>query len=77
MYHIKNSLDEECFKILDIDSYRKLKRELRELEPQRKAFVKNVKEEINILLSKNSLQNFEVDYRVKSIYSIHKKLLKK
>jgi len=77
LYHIKNSLDEECFKILDIDSYRKLKRELRELEPQRKAFVKNVKEEINILLSKNSLQNFEVDYRVKSIYSIHKKLLKK
>ncbi|MDD3144945.1 MAG: RelA/SpoT family protein [Candidatus Gracilibacteria bacterium] len=77
LYHMKNSLDEECFKILDIDSYRKLKRELKELEPQRKAFVKNVKEEITILLSENGLQNFEVDYRVKSIYSIHKKLLKK
>lgn len=77
LYHMKNSLDEECFKILDIDSYRKLKRELKELEPQRKAFVKNVKEEITVLLSENGLQNFEVDYRVKSIYSIHKKLLKK
>ena len=77
LYHIKNSLDEECFKILDAESYRKLKRELKALEPQRKAFVKNVKEEIDILLKNNGLQNYEIDYRVKSIYSIHKKLLKK
>ncbi|MDD2907484.1 MAG: RelA/SpoT family protein [Candidatus Gracilibacteria bacterium] len=77
LYHIKNSLDEECFKILNPTEYKKLKKELKDLEPQRKAFVKNVKEEITILLNKNGLKNFEVDYRVKSIYSIHKKLLKK
>ena len=41
------------------------------------SFVKNVKEEIDILLKNNWLQNYEIDYRVKSIYSIHKKLLKK
>jgi len=77
LYHFKNSLDEECFKILDPDSYRKLKKELKALEPQRKAFVKNVKEEIDTLLKNAWLKNYEIDYRIKSIYSIHKKLLKK
>ncbi|MDD3646313.1 MAG: RelA/SpoT family protein [Candidatus Gracilibacteria bacterium] len=77
LYHFKNSLDEECFKILDPDSYKKLKKELRELEPQRKVFVRIVKEEIDNLLKTNGIQNYEIDYRVKSIYSIHKKLIKK
>lgn len=76
LYNLKNSLEEECFKILDPKRYKELKKELRDLEPQRKAFVKNVKKEIVDLL-KWELTWFQVDYRVKSIYSIHKKLLKK
>ena len=76
LYHLKNSLDEECFKILDSKSYKKLIKELKILEPQRTTFVKNVKEEINNLLNWEVV-NFEVDYRIKSIYSIHKKLIKK
>lgn len=76
LYKLKNSLDEECFKILDQKDYRNLKKELRNLEPQRRAFVKNVKKEIEELL-KWEVNNFKVDYRVKSIYSIHKKIQKK
>lgn len=76
LYHIKNSLDEECFKILDPESYKKLKKQLKDLEAQTKIFVGNVKEEIDILL-KDKIENYEIDFRVKSIYSIHKKLVKK
>ncbi len=76
LYHFKNDLDEECFKILDPKSYKKLKKELRDLETQRNAFIQNVKIELNDLL-KWQVDNYEIDYRVKSIYSIHKKLIKK
>ncbi len=76
LYHFKNDLDEECFKILDPKSYKKLRRQLKDLETQRNAFIQNVKVELNDLL-KDQISNYEIDYRVKSIYSIHKKLIKK
>lgn len=76
LYHLKNSLDEECFKILDPDNHKKIVKELKDLEKQRLAFVQNVKEEIINLLDWEII-NFKIDYRIKSLYSIHKKLLKK
>lgn len=76
LYHFKNSLDEECFKILELEKYRKLKKELEDLRPQIEAFENNAKEQIEKLLDWNIL-DFEVDLRVKSIYSIHKKIWKK
>ena len=76
LYHLKNSLDEECFKILEYDKYKKLKKELKDLEPEIKLFTKNVKKEIDELF-KWKIANYDIDFRVKSIYSIHKKLLKK
>jgi len=42
LFAIKNSLEEECFKILEPESYKELKRQLREIEPQRRIFMKNV-----------------------------------
>jgi GTP pyrophosphokinase len=50
LYHFKNDLDEECFKILDPKSYKRLRRELKDLETQRNAFIQNVKIELNDLL---------------------------
>ena len=76
LFAIKNSLEEECFKILEPESYKELKRQLREIEPQRRAFMKNVESEIDKIL-KWKVENYEIDYRVKSIYSIHRKLVKK
>jgi len=76
LYHMKNSLDEECFKILEPKAYRKLRKELRDLKDSKKAFVDNIKKEIHKLLE-GKVEHYEVDYRVKSIYSIYKKLKKK
>ncbi|PZM81979.1 (p)ppGpp synthetase [Candidatus Gracilibacteria bacterium] len=76
LFAFKNSLEEECFKILEPESYREIKRQLREIEPQRKTFMKNVEHEIDRVL-KGKVENYEIDYRVKSVFSIHKKLLKK
>lgn len=76
LYSLKNELDKECFKILDPINYRKLNRELRELNPEIKLFTSNAKKEIEKLFAWN-ITNYEIDFRVKSIYSIHKKLSKK
>lgn len=76
LFHFKNLLEEECFKILDINWYRKLKKELTSLSKNRKYFEQNAKKEIENILWDN-VENYEVDFRVKSIYSIHNKLIKK
>lgn len=76
LYSFKDALNEECFKILDPESYRRIKKEMEELRPQREAFVKNVKKEIAELLNWE-IDHYEIDYRVKSLYSIYRKLLKK
>jgi GTP diphosphokinase / guanosine-3',5'-bis(diphosphate) 3'-diphosphatase len=76
LYHIKNALDEECLKILKPKEYRVLKKELRELEDNKVVFLDNIKKEIYNLLW-DEVNNYEVDYRVKSIYSIYNKLQKK
>jgi (p)ppGpp synthase/HD superfamily hydrolase len=47
---MKNSLDEECLKILEPKEYRRLRKQLRELRENKKAFVDNIKNEINKLL---------------------------
>ena len=76
LYFMKNELEEESFKILNYDDYRRLKRELRELSWNMVFFIKNAEKEIEWLL-KWEVNNFEIDYRIKSIYSIYKKMKKK
>jgi GTP pyrophosphokinase len=49
LYNFKSSLDEECFKILEYHNYKKLKKELKELEPTIEAFTNNAKKEITKL----------------------------
>ena len=76
LYQMKNSLDEECFKILEYDNYRKLKDELKALEGDIRIFTNSVIKDIDkIFIWK--IENYEIDFRVKSIYSIYKKLKKK
>ena len=76
LYHLKNALDEECFKILEPENYKTLFKELKSLEPEIILFTKNAKKEIEKLFIWH-VENYEIDFRVKSIYSIHKKLIKK
>lgn len=76
LYNLKNALDEECFKILEPKDHRNISKQLKSLEISRDAFMKNAKTEIIKIIWKD-IKNFEIDYRVKSIYSIFKKLQKK
>jgi len=73
LWYFKNSLDEECFKILEPKDYKNIKKQLLELRESRISFKKNVKNVVNELL-KWSWVNYEIDFRVKSIYSIYKKM---
>ncbi len=76
LFNLKISLDQECFKILEYKKYKSLKKELKELKPFISAFTKDAKKKINILL-RWKIHNYKIDFRVKSIYSIHKKIQKK
>ena len=76
LYQFKNSLDKECFKILEPEAFKTLKKELKTLEWDIRDFTNNVIKEIDELF-KWHISNYEIDFRVKSIYSIHKKLRKK
>lgn len=76
LHKIKDALNEECFKILDSNTYNILKKEIDDLRPQRETFIKTAKEEIINILNWE-ISDYDIDYRVKSIYSIYKKLLKK
>lgn len=76
LYHIKNALDEECFKVLDLENYENIKAQLLEIRDSKVAFVDNVKKEIDHLLEGTGV-HYEIDYRVKSIYSIYRKMQKK
>jgi (p)ppGpp synthase/HD superfamily hydrolase len=77
LYKIKNFLEEHIFKILEPEEYERIKHELEELSDSIKIFQKFAKKEVEKLLVENNIKNFEIDYRVKSIYSIYKKLQKK
>jgi GTP diphosphokinase / guanosine-3',5'-bis(diphosphate) 3'-diphosphatase len=76
LYSLKIALNWECLKILEPEEYKKIKKELEELEDNKKIFVKNIKEEVDSLL-KWKINNYEIDFRVKSIYSIYRKLKRK
>ncbi len=77
LFGIKNILEEECFKILHKKEYSKLKKELIELKKWSKEFLKDAEKDIRELLIKEWVKNYKIDYRIKSTYSIYKKILKK
>jgi len=77
LYEFKNALEEECFKILEPEDYKKIKRELKELKPSMDSFLENAEAEIRKLLDNWWIKNYEIDYRIKSVYSIYKKMQKK
>lgn len=76
LHKFKNMLDEECFKILFPQEYKKIKKELHESRETMNSFKKNAKLEMDTILQNTDIQ-YQVDFRVKSIYSIYKKLKRK
>jgi len=77
LYSLKNSLEEECFKILNIKEYRKIKEDLSELSKSSMFFIKHAEEEIEKLLKSAGISDYNIDFRIKSIYSIYNKMNRK
>lgn len=77
LFNLKNALEEECFKILDYDNYKKIKNELNLLKESIDTFSKDAVKEIKEALDEWGIDIYSVDYRVKSVYSIYKKIKKK
>ncbi|MDR2640743.1 MAG: HD domain-containing protein [Candidatus Peribacteria bacterium] len=50
LHKIKDDLNEESFKILDFNTYSRLKKEIDDLRPQRETFIKTAKEKITDIL---------------------------
>jgi len=76
LYNLKNSLEEECFKILEPEKYKTIKSEVETLKGRKKDFQSTAVAEMKKILDEIWIES-EVDFRIKSIYSIHKKLVRK
>lgn len=76
LHRFKNNLDEECFKILFPQEYKQIKKELLESNGTMLAFKEDAKNEIDKILQPTGIK-YQVDFRVKSIYSIYKKMKRK
>jgi (p)ppGpp synthase/HD superfamily hydrolase len=50
LHQFKNALDEECFKVLNPENYKRLKNELEKLRPRKETFLKTTKKKIKSLL---------------------------
>ncbi|MDD3646194.1 MAG: RelA/SpoT family protein [Candidatus Gracilibacteria bacterium] len=77
LFQLKNALEEECFRNLEPDDYKKLSKELREMRESMESFSHSAEKEIKKVLEEGGINKYEVDYRIKSIYSIYKKMQKK
>ncbi len=77
LFNIKNALEEECFKILDSTSYKKIKKDLQDLKQEIDAFSRDAAKEIHTALDEAWIMDYSIDYRVKSMYSMHKKIQRK
>ena len=76
LYNMKNALEEECFKILHGDEYTELIQQLKDLEDSQNDFKNSAILEIQKLLEVIDMAH-KVDFRVKSPYSIYKKMQRK
>jgi (p)ppGpp synthase/HD superfamily hydrolase len=73
---MKSMLDEECFKMLNPIEYRNIKKQLLASNDLMVTFKKNAKVEIDNALKETDTE-YTLDFRVKSIYSIYKKMKRK
>jgi GTP diphosphokinase / guanosine-3',5'-bis(diphosphate) 3'-diphosphatase len=76
IYKLKTQLEDESFKFLDPALYASIDWELKRSGKDRKEHIKVAKEQLEKILSEEGLRA-EVDGRMKSIYSIYRKMQRK
>ena len=76
LYNFKNNLEEECFKIIHPEEYINLYNQLKSLESSREEFKNSAIIEMQKTLTAIDVPH-RIDFRIKTTYSIYKKLNKK
>ncbi|MDD2515629.1 MAG: RelA/SpoT family protein [Candidatus Gracilibacteria bacterium] len=72
----KDILENECFRILHPEEYYKIKIELDSIKSEQYLFSKKVKEVVSLIIPPH-IKVYDIGYRVKTPYSIYKKLKRK
>ena len=76
MGEVKGELEDLAFPIVYPEEYAWVLKEVKELLPERKAYLERVQPIVASELEKAGVQNFIIDFRAKHYYSLWKKLLR-
>lgn len=76
IYKLKSQLEDHCFRHLYPDDYKRIGEQLAKAEKWRDKYIENAKHILIETLSSEGIQS-EVEGRIKSMYSIYRKLKKK
>lgn len=76
IFDFKEALETECFRVLYPEDYARITGELAELKIEQETFVAKAKDSIRALLPKH-VPVLDISFRVKSPFSIYKKMQRK
>lgn len=76
IFNFKEMLETECFRVLHPDEYKRILGELTELRDEQEFFLKEARKMIENVIENKSLI-LDISYRIKSPYSIYRKLSRK
>lgn len=76
IFHVKEMLETECFRVLHPDDYIKITQELSDLKDEQEYFINDAKTIIREMIPE-SVPIIDISYRIKAPYSIFKKLQRK
>ena len=77
LYNIKNDLEDLSLKYVDPLAYKNIRKQIISSKEQQKSYVKYFSKRVAAILKEKIDLRFKITGRPKSIYSIHKKMLKK
>lgn len=77
MMRLKGEMEDLAFEVVNPKKYAELDKVVREKRFISEKYLKHVHHSLSKVLAKNGFRDFHIDYRVKRIYSLFKKLQKK
>lgn len=77
MYRIKAELEDLSFKAIEPEEYHKIASEITSRKAEREEDIEIMSSQIDELLKKHFITNYDIKGRIKNIYSIYKKIINK
>ena len=77
MYRIKAELEDLSFKAIEPEEYYKIASEITSRKAEREEDIEIMSSQIDELLKKHFIKNYDIKGRIKNIYSIYKKIINK